>query len=149
MVKYYQLLTSRHGGCEVFKLIQRGKIMGKKLYVGSIPFQATEDDLRDLFSKVGEVESVKIITDMQTGQSKGFGFVEMATEEDATKAISDLNGATLMERTIVVNEARPQQPRDRRGGPGGGGRGGFDKRRGGGGGGGFNRGGKGSGRGRR
>ncbi|RJQ44205.1 MAG: RNA-binding protein [Nitrospiraceae bacterium] len=121
--------------------------MGKKLYVGSIPFQATEDDLRELFSKAGEVESVKIITDMQSGQSKGFGFVEMASEEDATKAIADLNGATLMERTIVVNEARPQQPRDRRGGPGGG-RGGFDKRRGGPGGGGFNRG-KGTGRGRR
>lgn len=109
--------------------------MGKKLYVGSIPFQATEDDLRDLFSKVGEVESVKIITDMQSGQSKGFGFVEMVNEDDAQKAITDLDGSSFMERTIKVNEARPQQPREGRGFGGGGGRGGFDRKRGGGGGG--------------
>lgn len=107
--------------------------MGKKLYVGSIPFQATEDALHELFSTIGEVGSVKIITDAQTGQSKGFGFVEMATEEDAGKAISSLNGTSFMERTIVVNEARPQQPREKRGFGGGGfgrsdndrGRGGF------------------------
>lgn len=103
--------------------------MGKKLYVGSIPFQASEDDLQELFSRIGDVESVKIITDSQTGQSKGFGFVEMVSEEDAAKAISDLNGTSFMERTIVVNEARPQQPRERRGGFGGGGRGGFDNRK--------------------
>jgi RNA recognition motif-containing protein len=103
--------------------------MGKKLYVGSIPFQASEDDLHELFSRIGEVESVRIITDSQTGQSKGFGFVEMAADEDAAKAISELNGSTFMERTIVVNEARPQQPRERRGGFGGGGRGGFDSRK--------------------
>lgn len=104
--------------------------MGKKLYVGSIPFQASEDAIRELFSAIGEVESVKIITDAQTGQSKGFGFVEMSTEEDAGKAVSELNGTSFMERTIVVNEARPQQPRERGGfGRGGGysdrGRGGF------------------------
>ncbi|MBI5741757.1 MAG: RNA-binding protein [Nitrospirae bacterium] len=122
--------------------------MGKKLYVGSIPFQASEGDLQDLFSKIGEVESVRIITDAQTGQSKGFGFVEMATEEDAAKAITDLNGTSFMERTIVVNEARPQQPREKRGGfggGGGGGRGGFDRKKGGGfgkGGGGQKRGGR-------
>ena len=103
--------------------------MGKKLYVGSIPFQASEDALHELFSTIGEVESVKIITDAQTGQSKGFGFVEMATEEDAGKAISDLNGTSFMERTIVVNEARPQQPRER--GGFGGGRGNNDRGRGG------------------
>ncbi|MBI5056932.1 MAG: RNA-binding protein [Nitrospirae bacterium] len=105
--------------------------MGKKLYVGSIPFQASEDALHELFSTVGEVESVKIITDAQTGQSKGFGFVEMVSEEDAGKAITSLNGTTFMERTIVVNEARPQAPRERRGGFGGGGRGGNDRGRGG------------------
>ncbi|RJQ21225.1 MAG: RNA-binding protein [Nitrospiraceae bacterium] len=101
--------------------------MGKKLYVGSIPFQAKEDALTELFSTVGEVESVKIITDPHTGQSKGFGFVEMVSEEDAAKAIATLNGTTFMERTIIVNEARPQQPREKRGfgGGGGGGRGGF------------------------
>jgi RNA recognition motif-containing protein len=103
--------------------------MGKKLYVGSIPFQASEEALHELFSTIGEVESVKIITDAQTGQSKGFGFVEMATEEDAGKAISDLNGTSFMERTIVVNEARPQQPRER--GGYGGGRGNNDRGRGG------------------
>lgn len=93
--------------------------MAKKLYVGSISFDATEESLRDLFSSIGEVESVKIITDMHTGRSKGFGFVEMSSEEDAKKAIEQLNGSTFMERSIIVNEARPQQPRGR-GGFGGG-----------------------------
>ncbi|MBI5408419.1 MAG: RNA-binding protein [Nitrospirae bacterium] len=102
--------------------------MGKKLFVGSIPYNATEDDLTRLFSTIGEVESVKIITDAATGQSKGFGFIEMSSEEDAQKAINDLNGTSFMERTIVVNEARPQQPRERRGGEG---RGGYGKGRGG------------------
>jgi len=119
--------------------------MGKKLYVGSIPFAATEEDLSNLFATIGEVESVKIITDPGTGRSKGFGFIEMASEEDAKKAIDDLNGKSFMERSIVVNEARPQQPREKRGFGGGGGRGGFDRGRGGGGG----RGGRGGGRGGR
>ena len=99
------------------------KIMEKKIYVGNISFKATEDDIRALFSKSGEVESVKIITDMQTGNPKGFGFVEMATSEDAQKAIEALNGLMFMERTLTVNEARPQQPRDRRSGGFGGGKG--------------------------
>jgi RNA recognition motif-containing protein len=98
--------------------------MGKKLYVGSISFDASEESLRDLFSGIGEVESVKIITDMHTGRSKGFGFIEMASEEDAKKAIEQLNGSTFMERTLIVNEARPQQKRERRD-FGGGGRGGY------------------------
>ncbi len=89
--------------------------MGKKLYVGSIPFQASEDALHELFSTIGEVESVKIITDAQTGQPKGFGFIEMSSEEDAKRAISALNGKTFMERTLSVAEAKPQQPRERRG----------------------------------
>jgi len=115
---------------------QERKKMGKKLYVGSIPFTATEEDLTNLFSTIGEVESVKIITDPGTGRSKGFGFIEMATEEDAKRAIDDLNGKSFMDRSIMVNEARPQQPREKRGfGGGGGGRGGFDRSRGGGGGG--------------
>src|SRR4030042_6150815 len=96
--------------------------MGKKLYVGSISFNATEESLRELFSSVGEVESAKIITDTDTGRSRGFGFVEMSSEEDAKKAIEQLNGTKFMERVLVVNEARPQQPRERRGF--GGGRGG-------------------------
>jgi cold-inducible RNA-binding protein len=102
--------------------------MGKKLYVGSIPFNATEESIRDLFSNIGEVESVSIITDRDTGRSKGFGFVEMSSEEDAKKAIEQLNGKTFMERALVVNEARPQQSRQGRGF--GGGRGGFKQGRG-------------------
>jgi RNA recognition motif-containing protein len=116
----------------------------KKLYVGNIPFQAQEEDIRELFSKIGEVESIKMITDAQTGKPKGFGFVEMTTEEDAKKAIETLNGTSFMDRNLTVSEARPQQPRERRG-FGGGGRGGF----GGGGRGGFGGGGRGQGRGRR
>jgi len=102
--------------------------MGNKLYVGSIPFSATEESLRDLFSSIGEVESVKIITDADTGRSKGFGFVEMSSAEDAKKAIEQLNGTKFMERALIVNEARPQQPREGRGF--GGGRGGFGQGRG-------------------
>jgi RNA recognition motif-containing protein len=89
--------------------------MEKKIYVGNISFKANEDDIRELFSKSGEVESVKIITDLYTGHPKGFGFVEMATSEDAKKAIEALNGTMFMERILSVNEARPQQPRERRG----------------------------------
>jgi cold-inducible RNA-binding protein len=105
--------------------------MEKKIYVGNISFKATEEDIRDLFSKSGKVESVKIITDINTGNPKGFGFVEMATSEDAKKAIETLNGTMFMERALSVAEARPQTSRDRRGpgerrGPGGG-RGDFGK----------------------
>ena len=101
--------------------------MAKKLYIGNISFQATEDDLRELFAKSGDVESVKLITDQFTGKPKGFGFVEMVTEEDAKNAITALNGTTFMDRAITVAEAKPQQPREKRGfgGGGGGGRGGF------------------------
>lgn len=104
--------------------------MGKKLYVGNMSFNVTEDELREFFATVGEVESVKVITDAYTGRSKGFGFVEMVSEEDAQKAIEKLNGSSFMDRTLTVNEARPQQSRDRRGpggsrGSGGFGRGGF------------------------
>src|SRR5512147_1182740 len=101
--------------------------MEKKLYVGNISYNMTEDELKELFSKCGEVSTVKIITDPHTGKAKGFGFVEMTNEEDAKKAIAELNGTTFMERTLTVAEAKPQQPRERRGfggGPGGG-RGGF------------------------
>ncbi|MEW6109230.1 MAG: RNA-binding protein [Nitrospirota bacterium] len=103
--------------------------MGNKLYVGSIPFDASEESLRDLFSTIGEVISVRIITDAHTGRSKGFGFVEMASESDAQTAIEKLNGSAFMERTLIVSEARPQQPRERRGFGGGRGRatGGFGR----------------------
>jgi RNA recognition motif-containing protein len=87
--------------------------MSTRLYVGNISFKVSEDDVRELFSQAGEVVSVKLITDAATGRLRGFGFVEMASKEDAQKAISMLNGKTLMERNIVVNEAKPQESRER------------------------------------
>jgi cold-inducible RNA-binding protein len=95
--------------------------MAKKLYVGNLGYDTTEDSLRSLFAGVGEVASVNIITDRMSGRPKGFGFVEMATEAEAQKAISQLNSTTLDDRQISVAEARPQRPRDDRGGGGGGG----------------------------
>jgi cold-inducible RNA-binding protein len=96
--------------------------MAKKLYVGNLSYTTHDEDLREAFSKIGEVLSVTLITDQATGRSKGFGFVEMS-DEDADKAISSLNGTTFMERTITVNEARPKTERfGGRGSRGGGGR---------------------------
>lgn len=80
----------------------------KKLYVGNLSYQMTEQELRDIFSPIGEVVSAKIITDAATGRSKGFGFVEMASDEEADKAIAELNGSNVMDRPVTVNEARPQ-----------------------------------------
>jgi cold-inducible RNA-binding protein len=96
--------------------------MAKKLYAGNLSYTTTEDTLRELFSAVGEVESVTIITDRMSGRSKGFGFVEMATEAAAQAAISQLNGNTVDDRQITVAEARPRKERSDRGrGYGGGG----------------------------
>lgn len=106
--------------------------MGRKIYVGSLPYSITEQQLTDLFSPHGTVESARVIMDKFSGRSKGFGFVEMASDEEAQKAIAAVNGTSLEGRTLVVNEARPQESRPRSGG-GGGGR---EPRRGGGGGGG-------------
>lgn len=116
--------------------------MAAKLFVGGISWDTTEDSLRTLFSQVGTVATVAIITDKFTGKSKGFGFVEMSTPEEAQKAIAELNGKDLDGRAIAVSEARPMQPRENRGGFGGGGnRGGGGGGRGGYGGGGGGRGG--------
>ncbi|MDH5542770.1 MAG: RNA-binding protein [Nitrospinota bacterium] len=106
--------------------------MGKKLYVGNLPFTVSDSALEAAFAEVGAVESAKVITDRDTGRSKGFGFVEMGSDEDAASCIEKLNGSNLAGRDITVAEARPQAPREGRGG----GRGGFG---GGGGGGGRNR----------
>ena len=84
----------------------------KKLYVGSLPYSVTEEELQTLFSSYGEVESVRIITDKFTGQSKGFGFVSMVNEADAGKASQELNGKALKGRTLIVNEARPEERRE-------------------------------------
>jgi RNA recognition motif-containing protein len=97
----------------------RERIQMKKIYVGNLPFSATEDDVRELFGRYGEVESVNLITDRETGRARGFGFVEMA-EEDATNAIRSLDGETMDGRQLKVNEARPR-------GEGGGGRGRRDR----------------------
>lgn len=112
--------------------------MATKLFVGGISWDSTEDSLKNFFSQVGTVVSATIITDKYSGRSKGFGFVEMSTDEETKEAIAKLNGASLDGRTIIVNEARPMVPRDNndgggsRGGYGGGGRdrggrGGFDR----------------------
>lgn len=117
-------------------------VMGNRLYVGNLAFQTAEDVIRDVFEEVGEVTDVKLITDRETGRSRGFAFVTMATDEAAQKAISELDGASLDGRPLRVNEA--EERRDRRGpggGGGGGGRGGY----GGGGGGGYGGGGGGYG----
>ncbi len=103
--------------------------MAKKLYVGSLSYSTTDDTLKDAFSKAGTVESATVIMDKMSGRSKGFGFVEMATDEEAQKAMEMWNGKELDGRSLVVNEARPMETRaPRRGGFGGGDRGGFDRR---------------------
>jgi RNA recognition motif-containing protein len=82
--------------------------MGKNLYVGNLPYSATEASLNELFSRYGEVVSAKVITDADSGRSKGFAFVEMSTNEDAQKAISELDNSELEGRNIKVNEAKPK-----------------------------------------
>ena len=109
--------------------------MGKKLYVGNLPYSATEQILIDTFAECGTVESAKVITDRETGRSKGFAFVEMSTDEEAKNAITKFNGADWNGRPMTVNEARPMAPREGGGGGGRGGGGGYGGGRGGGGGG--------------
>ena len=93
--------------------------MGKKLYVGNLPYSATEQVLIETFSQCGTVQSAKIIVDRETGRSKGFGFVEMSTDDEAAEAIKAFHGADYSGRSLTVNEARPQPPREERGGGGG------------------------------
>ena len=97
--------------------------MSKRIYVGNLSYQTTENDLTNLFEQAGQVESVNIITDRDTGRSKGFGFVEMGAE-DAEKAIAQFNGMEVNGRSLTVNEARPREDRSGNRG-GGGGRGGY------------------------
>lgn len=102
--------------------------MGSKLYVGGLPYSATETELQDLFAQHGTVESARVITDKFTGQSRGFGFVEMSTSEEAEAAIAAVNGTQMGGRTLTVNEAKPQEARS--GGGRFGGRGGDQRGRG-------------------
>ncbi len=98
--------------------------MGKKIYVGNLPFSATNESLSEMFGKFGSVDSSKIVTDRDTGRSKGFGFVEMSDASEADSAIEKLNGSDMGGRSLTVNEARPMEPRTGGFGGGGGGRGG-------------------------
>ena len=95
--------------------------MEKRLYVGNLPFDTSEDQLHELFSAHGQIVSAKLITDMETGRSRGFGFVEMSSSEEAKAAITALDGKEVDGRNLKVNEAKPQEKRN---GGGGGGRGG-------------------------
>ncbi len=95
--------------------------MGRKLYVGNLPYSADQETLQDTFSQYGTVDSVNVIMDRATGQSKGFAFVEMSSDSEAQKAIQELNGTDCDGRPMTVNEAKPQQKRT----GGGGGRGGY------------------------
>ena len=113
--------------------------MDTKLYVGNLSYSVTEDELREMFAQAGNVTSVAVIKDRDTGQSKGFAFIEFGSQADAQKAISRFNGQKLGERTLTVNLARPKEERGRSGGYSGGGsssRGGYggknDRRSGGG-----------------
>ena len=106
--------------------------MGKKLYVGNMSYSTTDETLREQFEQVGTVESAKVIMDRETNRSKGFGFVEMSTDEEAEAAIEKFDGVTIDGRALKVSEAKPMEPRtggggrggSRGGGGGGGGRGG-------------------------
>ena len=116
--------------------------MGKRLYVGNLSYQVDSSELERIFAEHGSVQSAEVVSDRMTGRSKGFGFVEMGTDEEAQKAITALNGQENGGRALTVNEAKPREDRPRGGGGGGGGgRGGY----GGGGGGGGGRGGYGGG----
>src|SRR3954454_21039483 len=126
--------------------------MGSKLYVGNLPYTATSSDLEQLFGQHGAVQSAEVISDRETGRSKGFGFVQMASDDEAQAAIAALNGQDFGGRNLTVNEAKPREDRPRGGGGGGGGGYGGGRRGGGGGyggggggGGGRDRGGRGGG----
>jgi cold-inducible RNA-binding protein len=109
--------------------------MAMKLYVGNLSFQTTSEDLQQLFAQAGTVESATVVEDRDTGRSRGFGFVEMASKEEGEKAIEQFNGTDMNGRNLTVNEARPREDRGNRGGGrggyggganrGGGGRGGY------------------------
>src|SRR5205085_2698433 len=119
--------------------------MSMKLYVGNLAFKTSSEDLQQLFAQAGTVESASVVEDRDTGRSRGFGFVEMASKEEGEAAIAQFNGKELDGRSLTVNEARPREDRGGRGGGGGGGRGGYGGGGGGRGGGGGGRGGYGGG----
>src|SRR4029079_3809803 len=109
--------------CEYF-LCWRPQV-AKKLYVGNLPYSTSDSDLERLFEPHGTVQSAQVIMDRDTGRSKGFGFVEMASDQEAQAAIAALSGKQVGGRSLTVNEAKPREDRGGRGGGGGGGRGGY------------------------
>ncbi len=132
--------------------VLKGRFVGKRIYVGNLSFRVDDDAMVELFSQFGSVESARVVTDRDTGRSRGFGFVEMTNDAEATQAISALDGKDHEGRALKVNEAEPRPDRPRGPRPGGGGGGGFGggfEDRGGGGGGGGRRGGPGGGGGSR
>ncbi len=100
---------------------EKPTVMAMKLYVGNLSFQTTSEDLQQLFAQAGTVESATVVEDRDTGRSRGFGFVEMASKEEGEKAIEQFNGTDMNGRNLTVNEARPREDRGNRGG----GRGGY------------------------
>src|SRR5262245_44258089 len=110
-------MPSRQGICTVQRCDvspegdEESVTMGRKLYVGNLSFQTDESELQNLFSSVGAVDTVTVMRDRATGQARGFAFVEMQTDEEAQRAINELNGQQLGGRTLTVNEARPQAAR--------------------------------------
>ena len=125
-----------HGDCRPLEKLavsdcmnkeRMGVDMGTKLYVGNLSFDTMENEISEQFSQFGSVNSCALITDKFTGRSRGFAFVEMGSEEEAQKAIAEMNGKELDGRTLTVNEARPREDRPRRNFGGGGGGGGRDR----------------------
>jgi RNA recognition motif-containing protein len=116
---FESLVSHRHRACSVIEVhtesrqqpFSKGENMGSKIYVGGLPYTTTDAQLQEIFSAHGTVESARVITDKFTGRSKGFGFVEMSSSEEAQKAIRALNGTDLEGRNLTVNEARPQEKR--------------------------------------
>jgi RNA recognition motif-containing protein len=98
--------------------------MSKRIYVGGLPFNTTEEEMKNLFATYGQVSSAKLITDRDSGQSRGFGFIEMPTDAEAMAAMEKLNGSDFGGRKLTINEARPMEPRSGGGGGDRGGRGG-------------------------
>jgi len=98
---------------DALELVKTKKFMTKKLYVGNLSLETTESDLKELFGQAGSVETVRIITDRETGRSRGFGFIEM--QDGGDKAIAAMNGKNFMGRALTVNQARPMSSRDSRG----------------------------------
>lgn len=117
-VPHLRCKRDKQGERSSYAIITFKERMAKKLYVGNLSYQTTSDSLRDAFAQCGTVESATVISDKMTGRSRGFGFVEMATDEGAEKAIETWNGNELDGRKLTVNEARPMESRPRTGGGG-------------------------------